>query len=172
MAASEGPEKKSRAVKKTATAKKSARKMTETAKTATREAVEAAAQSSREAAGAAKEQARRASDTTAESARQVGEATGRSGRRAAATVKATRAARGGLVDDARRIADEADLQGGKATQAIEEVEARHYDVVVNKRGLSVSALTTTLNERWDNGWALAQVFEQRGNTVLVYEKRD
>ena len=44
-------------------------------------------------------------------------------------------------------------------------------MVVNKRGLSVAALTKTLNERWENGWQLAHAFEQRGNTVLVFAKR-
>jgi hypothetical protein len=47
----------------------------------------------------------------------------------------------------------------------------HYQVEVNKRGLSVKSLTKTLNARWENGWRLAHMLEQRGNTVLVFEKR-
>ena len=58
-----------------------------------------------------------------------------------------------------------------ATNAIEEAEGLHYQVEVNKRALSVSALTKTLNDRWANGWRLAHMLEQRGNTVLVFEKR-
>ncbi len=49
------------------------------------------------------------------------------------------------------IATEADLGEGATTKAIAEVDVLHYQVEVNKRGLSVGALTTTLNERWENG---------------------
>ena len=58
----------------------------------------------------------------------------------------------------------------RATKAA-RAEALHHEVEVNKRGLSVKSLTRTLNERWDNGWRLAHLLEQRGNTVLVFEKR-
>lgn len=91
--------------------------------------------------------------------------------KAVATARSTRAARAGKVEDARQVATEAELGQGRAAEAIAEVDALHYDAVVNKRGLSVSALTKTLNERWDNGWRLAHILEQRGNTVLVFEKR-
>ncbi len=94
-----------------------------------------------------------------------------SARKAAGTARATRAARAGRVKDARKVAAEADLGEGIAEQAIAKREERHYLVEVNKRALSVTALTKTLNDQWDNGWRLAHVFEQRGNTVLVYEKR-
>ena len=89
----------------------------------------------------------------------------------AATVRATRAARAGRVEDAHKIAVQADLEEGMAAKAITDAEALHYDVEVNKRGLSVSALTGALNDRWANGWRLAHILEQRGNTVLVFEKR-
>ncbi|MDP9388737.1 MAG: hypothetical protein M3Q48_12690 [Actinomycetota bacterium] len=69
------------------------------------------------------------------------------------------------------IAAEGELGQGVANRAIAEVEALHYQVEVNKRGLSVTALTKTLNDRWENGWRLAHMLEQRGNTVLVFEKR-
>jgi hypothetical protein len=89
----------------------------------------------------------------------------------AGTARATRAARAGLVEDAREIAAEADLGEGTASKAIAAAEALHYQVEVNKRGLSTTALTKVLNQRWDNGWRLAHMLEQRGNTVLVFEKR-
>ena len=95
----------------------------------------------------------------------------KSARKAAGTVKATKAARAGLVTDAKRAAAGTDLGDGVAAGAIAKTEALHYDVEVNKRGLSVKALTKTLNQRWENGWRLAHLFEQRGNTVLVFEKR-
>lgn len=91
--------------------------------------------------------------------------------KAAGTVRATKAAKQGRVRDAAAIAAEAELDEGVATRAIADAEALHYDVEVNKRGLSVSALTKTLNARWENGWRVAHILEQRGNTVLVYEKR-
>ncbi len=95
----------------------------------------------------------------------------KSARKATGTAKATTAAKGGRVVDARKAAAEAELGDGMAAAAIAAAEAMHYDVEVNKRGLSVKGLTKTLNERWDNGWRLAHVLEQRGNTVLVFEKR-
>lgn len=88
-----------------------------------------------------------------------------------ATARATRAARAGRVEDAREIVEEAELDEGMAASAIGEAESLHYQVEVNKRGLSVSALTGTLNDRWANGWRLVHMLEQRGNTVLVFEKR-
>ena len=91
--------------------------------------------------------------------------------KATATARATRAARAGRVKDDREIADEADLDEGMAADAIAKAEELHYQVEVNKRALSVKALTKTLNDRWTNGWRLAHMLEQRGNTVLVFEKR-
>ena len=91
--------------------------------------------------------------------------------RAAGTVRAAKAAKQGRVRDAAAIAAEVGLDDGVAAKAIAEAEALHYDVEVNKRGLSVSALTKTLNARWENGWRVLHIFEQRGNTVVVFEKR-
>lgn len=95
----------------------------------------------------------------------------KSAKKAAGTARATKAARAGLVVDARQAATEAGLGDGMAAGAIARVDALHYEVEVNKRGLSVKSLTRTLNERWANGWRLAHMLEQRGNTVLVFEKR-
>lgn len=47
----------------------------------------------------------------------------------------------------------------------------HYDAVVNKGNLSVRMLGPTLNKRWKDGWQLSHIFEQKGNTVLIYERR-
>ncbi len=134
-------------------------------------ATRAAKKSAAKAGGAAKRSARKVTQAATGAAGEAKAKTTRTVRKAAATARATRAARAGLVEDAREIAESADLDEGAATRAIDAAEALHYDVVVNKRGLSVNALTRTLNERWENGWSLAHVFEQRGNTVLVFEKR-
>ena len=123
--------------------------------------------SARKATQTAKESAGKTKATTGKAAKAAKE----SAAKAAARVRAAKAAREARVQDARAIAAEADLDEGAATKAIAELEAMHYLVEVNKRGLSVSALTTTLNERWENGWRLAHMLEQRGNTVLVFEKR-
>lgn len=97
----------------------------------------------------------------------------KSAEKASGTAKSTKKARAGLVVNAKRAAAEAGLRDGDgmAATAIARAEAHHYEVEVNKRGLSVKALTKTLNERWDDGWRLAHLLEQRGNTVLVFEKR-
>ena len=135
------------------------------------EKAKAVKDSARKATRTAKESATKAAGRTRATTGKAAKAAKESAARAAGTVRATKAARDGRVQDARAIAAEADLDEGAATKAITELEAMHYLVEVNKRGLSVSALTTTLNERWDNGWRLAHIVEQRGNTVLVFEKR-
>ena len=127
--------------------------------------------SARKATQTAKESAAKAAGKTKATTGKAAKAAKESAAKAAATVRAAKAAREARVQDARAIATEADLDEGAATKAIAELEAMHYLVEVNKRGLSVSALTTTLNERWENGWRLAHMLEQRGNTVLVFEKR-
>ena len=90
----------------------------------------------------------------------------RTGRKAAGTA---RASAGKAADAAGKAATTAGADA--AAETIAEVDAMHYQVEVNKRGLSVTALTKTLNDRWENGWPLAHILEQRGNTVLVFEKR-
>ena len=119
------------------------------------------------ATGAVNKAAAKTTRTTAKAATTVK----KSAKKATGTAKATRAAQSGRVVDAKRAAAEAALGDGMAAAAIAKANVQHYDVEVNKRGLSVKALTKTLNGRWDNGWRLAHLFEQRGNTVLVFEKR-
>jgi hypothetical protein len=81
--------------------------------------------------------------------------------------------RAGRTREARDVAEEAGLDDeGAAARAVARSEDRHYEVEVNKRGFNAALLTKTLNDRWDNGWRLAHVIEQRGNTVLVFEERD
>lgn len=46
----------------------------------------------------------------------------------------------------------------------------HYEAEVNKGSLNVRAFTAKLNGRWKQGWALAHVFEQDKNTVMVWER--
>ena len=48
---------------------------------------------------------------------------------------------------------------------------QHYDAEVNKGSLSVTVLAALLNKRWSDGWRLDHVFEQHGNTVLIFERR-
>lgn len=132
------------------TAKGTTRKAKSTAKSAAHKAKGAAKRTGADAAGGVKEEARRATATT----------------------RATLAARAGKVEEAQEVADEAGLVGGPAAGAIAKVEAMHYQVEFNKRRFNAGLLSNTLNERWENGWRLAHVLEQRGNTVLVFEKRD
>ena len=165
-----------------------ARKASETAKDTTRKAKQATRKATRKAATTTKESTRRAAATAKESASSAAESVGEaassakagtakaadkvkgSTKKAVAGARASRKAKAGLVGDARQIAVEGGAPGA-AADAIAAAEAMHYQVEVNKRGLSVTALTKTLNERWENGWRLAHVLEQRGNTVLVFEKR-
>lgn len=47
-----------------------------------------------------------------------------------------------------------------------------YEAEVNRGDLNVGSFTRGLNARWNDGWQLAHVFEQGGNTVVVWERRD
>lgn len=122
------------------------------------------------AAGTKKRASKAAKEVTT-TARKAGRTAKKAAGRTTGTARAVRAARAGRVEEARQVVEEAGLDEGVAAKAVETAEERHYQVEVNKRGLSVTALTKTLNERWENGWALAHILEQRGNTVLVFEKR-
>lgn len=142
-----------------------ARKATRTAKRSTRKAASTTKESAAKAAESVSQATTSAKTGTVKAADKVKGST----KKNVAGVRATRAARAGMVEDARQIAEEAGVDS--ASEAIAEAAAMHYQVEVNKRGLSVTALTKTLNDRWENGWRLAHMLEQRGNTVLVFEKR-
>lgn len=131
----------------------------------------AVGETARKAGETAKASTRKATTTATSAAGRAKKATKESARKTGATAKAVRAARAGKVEEAKEVASEAELGEGMADRAISEAEALHYQVEVNKRGLSVTALTKTLNDRWENGWRLAHMLEQRGNSVLVFEKR-
>lgn len=36
----------------------------------------------------------------------------------------------------------------------------------------MQVLTNQLNHRWDQGWRLAHIYEQAGNTCMIFERRD
>ncbi len=148
------------------TARKSARKATTTTRASTRRATGTAKESASKAAASVGEAVSSAKESTAKAAGKVKGTT----RKAVGGARATRKAKAGLVDDARQIAEDAGAES-VAAEAIAETASMHYQVEVNKRGLSVSNLTKILNQRWDNGWRLAHILEQRGNTVLVFERR-
>lgn len=130
-----------------------------------------ASDTGRKAAEKTSSSARKAGTTARSTAKKAKATAAGMARKTVGTARATRAARAGRVEDARQVAAEADVGGGMAERAIAEMEELHYLAEVNKRGLSVTALTKTLNDHWDNGWRLAHILEQRGNTVMIFEKR-
>jgi hypothetical protein len=100
----------------------------------------------------------------------IDEAAQRAKDRAAESGEALRERREVLREEGavQRQAREADNAERKETQAARE----HYDVEVNKNDLNVGRMTSKLNRRWADGWRLAHVLEQNGNTVMVFERRD
>ncbi len=44
----------------------------------------------------------------------------------------------------------------------------HYDVEVNKGSFNSRHMTALLNKRYEMGWEIDKMFEQDGNTVLVF----
>jgi hypothetical protein len=49
--------------------------------------------------------------------------------------------------------------------------ADHYDAEVNEGSINMTLFNRQLNSRWEQGWRLGRVFEQAGNTVIVWERR-
>ena len=47
-----------------------------------------------------------------------------------------------------------------------------YKATVNKGTLNIGDLEDALNRAWEDGWRLHTIFEQAGNTCIVYQKRD
>lgn len=48
--------------------------------------------------------------------------------------------------------------------------ADHYEAEVNRGDLDVGSFTRTLNKRHEGGWKLSHIFEQAGNTIMVWEQ--
>ncbi len=49
--------------------------------------------------------------------------------------------------------------------------ADHYEAEVNEGGINMANFNRQLNNRWEQGWRLARIFEQAGNTIIVWERR-
>lgn len=47
-----------------------------------------------------------------------------------------------------------------------------YKTVVNRGDTNMEDLEDALNKAYEDGWRLHTIFEQAGNTCIVYEKRD
>lgn len=47
----------------------------------------------------------------------------------------------------------------------------HYEAEVNKGSINMRSFTGVLNKRWNDGWRLDKVFEQDGNTIMLWERR-
>lgn len=60
----------------------------------------------------------------------------------------------------------APVEAGKSTMF-----RPHYESEVNRGSLNMRTFTATLNSRWNGGWRLSHLFEQDGNTVMVWERR-
>ena len=45
-----------------------------------------------------------------------------------------------------------------------------YDATVNKGSINMRVFISTLNSRAQEGWKLDHVFEQHGNTIMVWRK--
>ena len=51
-------------------------------------------------------------------------------------------------------------------------KGNRYVTRVNKGGFDVERHSAYLNRAYDQGYRLHSVFEQNGNTVMVFERRD
>ena len=48
----------------------------------------------------------------------------------------------------------------------------HYEVEVNKGDLNAGSMSRKMNDRYSDGWKVAHIFEENGNTVIVWERQD
>lgn len=48
---------------------------------------------------------------------------------------------------------------------------KHYDADVNKGSINMGRFTDSLNDRWEDGWKLSHIYEQDGNTIIIWEQR-
>ncbi|HEX8081629.1 MAG TPA: hypothetical protein VF557_15570 [Jatrophihabitans sp.] len=46
----------------------------------------------------------------------------------------------------------------------------HYEIEVNKGATNVGKFQDAANKRFENGYRMAHVFEQNGNTICVWER--
>jgi len=46
----------------------------------------------------------------------------------------------------------------------------HYEIEVNKGSTNMGVFQKAANDRHDNGYNIAHVYEQDGNTVVVWER--
>jgi hypothetical protein len=47
---------------------------------------------------------------------------------------------------------------------------KHYEVEVNREDMNAGAFERAANERYENGYRIANLFQQGGNTVCVWER--
>jgi hypothetical protein len=47
----------------------------------------------------------------------------------------------------------------------------HFSCEVNRGDLNMRSLESHLNDRYRDGWRLAHILEQGGNTVMIFEAR-
>ena len=50
-------------------------------------------------------------------------------------------------------------------------ETLHYDMEVNKGSIRAQSFSKDANKRWVDGWKIAHMFEQDGNTIIIWERR-
>lgn len=48
--------------------------------------------------------------------------------------------------------------------------ADHYEAEVNKGDINMRSLQRQLNDRYEDGWKLAHIYSEAGNTVLIWER--
>lgn len=81
----------------------------------------------------------------------------------------------GLRDSMNRMAAEQTERQQASLEAARQVAEscpdvmNHYDTEVNKGSINMAAWKQSLNRRYQQGYRLAHVYSQDGNTVLVFE---
>lgn len=48
----------------------------------------------------------------------------------------------------------------------------HYEAEVNKGSINMRHFASMASSRYSQGWRLAHLYEQAGNTVMVWEHND
>ena len=48
--------------------------------------------------------------------------------------------------------------------------ADHYETEVNEGNINMTMLQRKLNKRYDDGWKVAHIFSEGGNTIIIWER--
>lgn len=78
----------------------------------------------------------------------------------------------GLMDRRAALLEDKAAEKEARSEARGEVTGQRYVTEVNRGSVNMTAYQERLNTMWHKGYRLHTAFEQDGNTVTIFERRD